>query len=91
MVNRTLTQLEYLARQAQPDQNRWLPWLTHRRGLHDRLRADLAGRGQNLTAMTSPIRTRNAPADTDMRESGQMKAHMQHDHIWRLSETARDL
>lgn len=29
VVNRTLTQLEYLARLAQPDQNRWLPWLKH--------------------------------------------------------------
>lgn len=29
VVNRTVTQLEYLARLAQPDQNRWLPWLTH--------------------------------------------------------------
>ena len=29
VVNRTLTQLECLERQAQPDQNRWLPWLTH--------------------------------------------------------------
>ena len=29
VLNRTVTQLEYLARLAQPDQNRWLPWLTH--------------------------------------------------------------
>jgi len=29
VVNRTVTQLEYLARLAQPDRNRWLPWLTH--------------------------------------------------------------
>ena len=29
VVNRTVTQLEYLARLAQPGQNRWWPWLTH--------------------------------------------------------------
>ncbi len=29
VVNRTIAQLEHLARPAQPDQNRWLPWLTH--------------------------------------------------------------
>ena len=29
VVSRTVTQLEYLARLAQPDQNRWLPCLTH--------------------------------------------------------------
>ena len=26
---RVVSQLEYLARLAQPDRNRWLPWLTH--------------------------------------------------------------
>lgn len=29
VVNQVVSQLEYLARLADPDQNRWRPWLTH--------------------------------------------------------------